>query len=174
MKLSFQSIVFVCFILLMSGFTVPVTAPVIECDAGFAHGDGGGRHFFTKVLPKESSVFKITIYHGRLVDGFEVFYYDSEGNSSSFMIGERTGHIDEYLPNKGVSIVGISGREGRVIDSIRFHFSDGSTSNTYGGSGGRKDYKIMLPPAYQNGKYNIRFHGKSGRVIDSIGIKYDC
>ena len=182
MKLLFQALFYGLLIITNFGFTISPTAK--ECIAGIAVSkEDGGREHYNKILPKGTSVSRINIYHGRLIDGFEIFFYDQAGNTSSFLIGNKTGsNRDIFTPNDNVSIIGISGRHGRVIDTIMFHFSDGSFSNLYGGEDkkkgkeevGRKGYEIIIPPAYQNGEQNIKFYGKFGRVIDSIGIKYDC
>jgi hypothetical protein len=59
---------------------------------------------------------------------------------------------------QGVALVGISGRSGTLVDSIRSHFSDGSQTPLYGGGG--SDYESFLP--HQNGRYDgaaIGFYG---------------
>jgi hypothetical protein len=146
------------------GGKIQRTAPV---------GGGSGNEFITDVVPPGGRLLTIQVKTGRLVDAVRFTYEDAAGQVHTVTFGGNGGvwQTPHTVP-KGVTLVGISGRSGTLVDSIRFHFSDGSQTPLHGGGGG-SDYQSFLPKP--NGRYvgaAIGFYGRSGRVIDRIGLQY--
>ena len=67
---------------------------------------------------------------------------------------------DEY-------IVGLSGRYGQYIDSLRIH-TNKRNSPIYGGRGGSRAYNIEIA----SGNYAVGFIGRGGTYLDAIGLTY--
>lgn len=65
---------------------------------------------------------------------------------------------DEYL-------IGISGRCGWYVDSIRLH-TNKRVSESYGGEGGERDYALMAPAGYEI----AGLYGRSDWYIDALGV----
>lgn len=133
---------------------------------GLAGGSGGTG--YKKIMPNDAEITFLEIYHGRLVDGITFYYIDGNGNEGHYHIGGYGGQRSTYDLGDNVKLIGISGWEGKYVDSIRFHFSNGESTNLYGGNGGDKSYDMKIPAS----SLAVGFYGRSGRVIDSIGIMY--
>ena len=133
--------------------------------SGQVGGNGGAE--FERLMPPGATISNINVYHGQYVDGFEIVYRDRKGNKGSFRQGSIRPNPYRYDLDKGVTITGISGRAGQFVDSIRFHFSDGSKTQLCGGNGGG-DYFITVPAKASA----VGFYGKSGEYVDSIGIVF--
>lgn len=132
-------------------------------------GSGGGQEFATSKIPIGGKLISLQVKSGRLVDGIRFVYEDSQGNRTSIYQGGPGGSWNEsYVLGANVHLVGISGRFGSYVDNIRFHCSDGSTSELFGGDGGSYDYNIQLD---RDDKF-AGFIGRYGRVIDAIGLQY--
>ena len=67
---------------------------------------------------------------------------------------------DEY-------IVGIAGRHGDRIDSLRF-YTNKKNSPVYGGGGGTVDFGYTAP----QGQMIVAFFGRAGASLDAIGVMY--
>ena len=63
--------------------------------------------------------------------------------------------------------IGISGRFGDHIDSIRF-YTNKKTSQVFGGSGGTVDFGYTAP----QGQMIVSFFGRAGDNLDAIGVLY--
>jgi hypothetical protein len=76
--------------------------------------------------------------------------------------GWRGIHLDsdEY-------IIGIAGRYGDLIDSIRF-YTNKRNSAVFGGSGGSADFGYTAP----SGQRIVAFFGRAGDSLDAIGVMY--
>lgn len=84
------------------------------------------------------------------------------------VFGNPTAEWSEAIlvPN-GASIIGISGAAGWFIDSISFHFSDGSQSEVYGGKGGDLHYELLLNKD-EKGQWKGEFLGFWGSYTHSL------
>jgi hypothetical protein len=74
---------------------------------------------------------------------------------------------DNLIININEYIVGLSGRCGDFIDSIRLQ-TNKRTSPVYGGSGGNREFRIDVP----SGNQALGFTGRSGGYLDAIGFNY--
>jgi len=136
-------------------------------------GGNGGREFVGPYVPDDATITAIQVNSGRRVDGIRFSYRTADGKSHTIRYGSVGGNAQNAVTvNEGVHLVGISGRAGDQIDAIRFHFSDGTRSEMFGGGGGN-EFTIMLPQ--KDGRYvgrAVGFFGRYGKVIDKIGIAY--
>ena len=67
---------------------------------------------------------------------------------------------DEYL-------LGVSGRYGDTIDSIRF-FTNKRNSPTWGGNGGNRTFGYNAP----SGQMIVALFGRAGTSLDAVGVMY--
>jgi hypothetical protein len=129
-------------------------------------GGNGGSAFADQNVTTGARISEIRIRSGERVDSLQVVYMLSNGTLQE---GPRHGGTggnafvftfdpDEYL-------VGISGRTGQMVDSIRI-ITNKRTSLTFGGRGGDRDFQINIP----SGSTAIGFAGRSGNMIDAIGL----
>jgi hypothetical protein len=71
----------------------------------------------------------------------------------------------------GASWTGISGASGWYIDSIRFHFDDGSTTPLYGGAGGDTTYHLTIHAPNGNARGSLRgLWGACDGAIETLGL----
>jgi len=136
-------------------------------------GGNGGREFSGPLLPDDAIITAIQVNSGRNLDGIKISYRTADGKSHTVQYGAVGGDLQKAVTSDaGVHLIGISGRAADRVDAIRFHFSDGTMSELFGGNGG-KEFKLMVPE--KNGRYVghiVGFKGKFGRVIDNISIVY--
>lgn len=108
-----------------------------------------------------------------VVKGLKVAAEDAKGNRLEQQAGPCDGTWQSTVAvPAGTELVGISGRHGQVVDSVRFHFSDGSRSPLFGGAGGDDGYYLVL--RREGGAYrgSVRgLHGKAtGNSLTGIGL----
>jgi hypothetical protein len=129
-------------------------------------GGGGGSPFSDFAPPSGGRILEIQVFSGERVDAVQLLYELPDGRTA---LGQRHGgpggspnvfrlDSDEY-------ITGISGRYGDQVDSISIQ-TNKRTSPLLGGNGGKRDYRIGVPPGFQA----IGFIGRSGKYLDAIGL----
>jgi hypothetical protein len=102
------------------------------------------------------------------VDSLELLYTLPDGRTQlSARHGGSGGRQNVFQLAADEYIIGLSGRYGDYLDSIRIH-TNKRTSPLYGGRGGSYDYRIDVP----SGNYGVGFVGRSGDYIDAIGLLY--
>jgi hypothetical protein len=136
-----------------------------------AASNAGKEKFEGEFVPTGGKVFTIEVNTGNwrniatIVKGFRFVGEDAKGKRFETVIGPVDGKYAKAIEVKpGVDVVGISGKHGLGIDSIRFHFSDGTTSPVFGGNGGSEEYRLML--AKKDGKYVGSVRGIFGRATE--------
>jgi len=131
-------------------------------------GGNGGSAFADQDVPSGARLSEIRIWSGDGIDALQAVYQLADGSQQQ---GARRGgsggnafvlrlDADEYL-------IGISGRAGQRVDSLRF-VTNKRTSLTFGGRGGDNDFRIDLP----RGSRAVGFAGRAGNMIDAIGLTY--
>ncbi|GIV69235.1 jacalin-like lectin [Caldilinea sp.] len=129
-------------------------------------GGEGGLPIEGYEIPAGARIRQIRVTYGWFVDSIQVAYADADGNLQALPgiggHGERE-HLfildaDEYL-------VGVSGRSGAYVDSIRFH-TNKRVSPTFGGEGGEVEFTLLAP----EGSEVVGFFGRADWYIDAIGI----
>jgi hypothetical protein len=135
-------------------------------ELGSAGGTGGDAFEFT--IPSGAKLLSVQANAGDKVDGLTFRYLLSNGTIESKHFGGDGGNFQPTATlSDNLRLTGISGRYGRVIDKIKFHFSDGTSSQDYGGGGGDNDFSFQVQ---KNGDQIIGFFGRSGRLIDALGV----
>lgn len=114
-------------------------------------------------------VQELIIKYDTVIRCVMVSYVDGSASSAgsgcslappTIKIGHFGIDLDEFL-------IGVAGRHGDVIDSIRF-FTNKKNSGTYGGSGGTVDFGYTAP----SGHRIVAFTGRAGSSVDAIGVLY--
>jgi hypothetical protein len=101
-------------------------------------------------------------------------YQTTLGRSALASIGEGGTCAAEYMVPAGVTLVGFSGVGGWYIDQLRFHFSDNSTTPTYGGTGGDHEFSVTLRKKEDKrvGRVAGFFGTQDGGKLESLGLLY--
>jgi len=146
--------------------TTPATPAQIPQTA--IAGGRGGSPFADREAPPGARIAEVRVQAGDRVDAVQVIYMLSDGR---FVEGARhggTGGSDRtFRLDPDEYILGISGRCGDGIDSLRIH-TNKRTSPLFGGRGGSRDYRLDVPA----GNYAIGFAGRAGEYLDAIGLTY--
>lgn len=129
-------------------------------------GGNGGHEFSGYAIPAGAKLREIHVNTGLFVDGLQLVYSGADGVLIEMPhVGGRGGlhhtiklDADEYL-------VGISGRCGRYIDSIRFH-TNKRTSDRYGGHGGDEEYRYEAAADSEV----VGLFGRAAWFIDQLGV----
>jgi hypothetical protein len=146
-----------------SGLAVAQLAPATEIVGG-----PGGNAFSDPEPERGARVVEVQVRSGDYVDSVQLVYWLGDGRT---VVGPQHGgaggelgvfHLDadEYL-------VGISGRTGTYIDSIRFQ-TNKRTSPSFGGSGGSRDFRVDVPTNAQV----TGLVGRAGNYLDAIGLTF--
>lgn len=146
---------------------------------GGTHGRNGSE-FMQEIIPVGWKLTGIQANVGEnnlhLVRGIRFSLEDSTGAAQEKMIGDERGEwLALYNVPDGAELVGISGASGWYIDAIQFHFSDGSATPSYGGSGGDTIFDIRLNKKDDRHKGRIRgFYGSRDRQgIETLGLVFE-
>ena len=131
-------------------------------------GGRGGSQFADTGISYDARVSEVHIYSGAAVDSVQMLYTYSDGRTQfSTRHGGSGGQQNIFRLDSDEYIVGLSGRYGDYLDSIRIH-TNKRTSPLYGGSGGNLDYRVDVA----SGNYAVGFTGRSGNYIDAIGLLF--
>ncbi len=131
-------------------------------------GGGGGRNF-TDVLPSaEARIVEVRIRSGDALDAIQVIYTLPNGQTvAGSRHGGSGGRESVFRLDADEYIIGLSGRYGDTIDSLRIH-TNKRVSEAFGGRGGDRDYRIEVPP----GNQAAGITGRSGDLLDAVGLTY--
>ena len=131
---------------------------------GPSGGYGGGG--FLDSVPVGAGAAEVQIRSGAYVDSLQMVIQLPNGQLEYLdKHGGDGGGANTFSMRDGEYIIGISGKYGDYVDSIRFR-TNLRTSPTYGGSGGGQAYNYQAPPGWQI----VGFYGRSGAYIDAIGV----
>lgn len=141
----------------------------IKC--GPSGGIGGSD--FEDIPPANARIKSLTVWYREWVDAIQVFWSDG---TSSQKHGGGSGDGTTIPLADGEYLVGISGKYGAKVDSIRFVTNQG-THGPYGGDGGDVKYH------YNDAKHEdvkptspsvtiVGFWGRAGDHIDAIGCVF--
>ncbi len=111
-----------------------------------------------------------------VVKGIRMEVLKKDGKMQTYVFGDTTQGAWQpvYQVKKGQLLTGISGVSGWFVDSIRFHFNDGTTTPLYGGGGGDNDYQLILSRNRQKqlrGRW-MGFWGSATNQLESIGLVF--
>jgi predicted flap endonuclease-1-like 5' DNA nuclease len=129
-------------------------------------GGNGGHEFDQYLIPPGARLREIRVNAGLYVDGLQFVCEDASGAVIELPhLGGKGGFHHTITLDPDEYLVGISGRSGRYVDSIRFHTSKRTTDQIGGPSGG-DTYHFEAAP---NGEVGGLF-GRADWFIDKIGI----
>jgi hypothetical protein len=161
----FQWLVFLTATVLWSGTTAIVGQQVAVTELA---GGRGGREFTDPPPSPGARILEIQIRAGDTIDAIQVIYLMPDGRTAPGpQHGGRGGNPGVFRLDSDETILGISGRYGDTVDSLRFH-TNKRTSPVFGGRGGDRDYRIDVP----NGSQFAGFTGRSGSTIDALGLAF--
>ena len=126
----------------------------------YVGGNSGSPFDFT--FPDCSKIESIQIRSGQRIDKIVINYRDDNDRLRKVSYGGNGGtlHPTIHVTSK---IVKITGSAGDRIDSIRFHFANGTSSPSFGNSSGGNTFEFPIDNL--GGVY-----GKSGAEIDRLGF----
>jgi jacalin-like lectin domain-containing protein len=131
-------------------------------------GGSGGTVFVDGDVPAGASIVEVRVWAGDYVDSVQMIYNLPNGRSlEAVRHGGDGGRAASFRLEQGEYIVGLSGRCGTYVDSLRIH-TNTRTSQLFGGSGGDRDLQIDVP----DGNQATGFVGRSGTYLDAIGLTY--
>ena len=130
---------------------------------------GAGGFPFEHILPVNADIRGIKVYRSArnpYLTGMEVYYLDNYGQQQILRLGKPSGVHGSFAVPRGARLTAISGQAGRFLNSIRFHFSNGTSTQQFGGNGGSRNYHISIP---DNARF-LGFYGGYGDYIDRLGM----
>jgi hypothetical protein len=146
-----------------------ITAPITLRQETQIFGGRGGSVFSDRDIPAGARISEIRISSANYIDGIQAVYTLRDGR---ILEGQRHGGTggrgDVFRLDSDEYVMGISGRYGDYIDSMSIR-TNKRTSQTFGGRGGRADYRIDIP----QGSIAIGFAGRSAKYLDAIGLTYE-
>jgi hypothetical protein len=130
-------------------------------------GGGGGRPFCDAIVfPSQASL--IIVRHADEIDALQMVLQTHDGLLHYLgSDGGPGGAEDVFTLDAGEYLIGISGKYGDRIDTIRF-ITNMKTSQDFGGSGGHTDFAFTATQGYQI----VGFFGRSGDRVDAVGVIY--
>ena len=129
---------------------------------------GGGGNSFADNPPQGARITEVRVWSGDRVDAIQAIYLLPDGRTvDGTRHGGSGGRSTRFQLDRDEYIIGMSGRYGEVIDSIRIH-TNRRSSEQFGGRGGDRDYRIEVPANQQV----VGFAGRSGDLLDAIGLVY--
>ena len=131
-------------------------------------GGSGGTDFVDGDIPAGTRIVEVRVEAGNVVDSVQMIYNLPDGRLlEAARHGGGGGRAASFHLEQGEYIVGLSGRCGIYVDSLRIH-TNTRTSQLFGGSGGDRDFRIDVP----DGNQATGFIGRSGTYLDAIGLTY--
>jgi Jacalin-like lectin domain len=134
----------------------------------FVAGGPGGSAFVDADIPAEASIVEVRVRAGDFIDSVQMIYSLPDGRSlEADRHGGDGGRAATFRLEPGEYIVGLSGRCGTYVDSLRIQ-TNMRTSQLFGGNGGERDFRIDVP----EGNLATGFTGRSAEYVDAIGLTY--
>jgi hypothetical protein len=131
-------------------------------------GGSGGTGFLDGDIPAGARIVEVRVEAGDFIDSVQMIYsFPDSRPIEAARHGGEGGRATSFRLEQGEYIVGLSGRCGSYVDSLRIH-TNRRTSQLFGGSGGERDFRIDVP----DGNQAIGFMGRSGMYLDAIGLTY--
>lgn len=131
-------------------------------------GGSGGTGFLDEDIPAGARIVEVRVEAGEFIDSVQMIYSFPDGRPiEAARHGGEGGHASTFRLERGEYIIGLSGRCGRYVDSLRIH-TNMRASQLFGGSGGERDFRIEVP----DGNQAMGFMGRSGMYVDAIGLTY--
>lgn len=131
-------------------------------------GGAGGAAFIDADVPMGARIVEVIVRAGDYLDSIQMIYSLPNGRPlEGARHGGNGGRAASFRLDPGEYIVGLSGRCGQYVDSLRIQ-TNRRTSEIFGGRGGDVEYRIDVP----DGNQVTGFMGRSGEYLDAIGLTY--
>jgi hypothetical protein len=131
-------------------------------------GGRGGSPYSDQDAPAGARIAEVRVCSGRVVDSVQVIYALPNGR---LLQAARHGGANSaesiFRLDNDEYIIGLAGRYGNTVDSMRI-ITNKRTSPQFGGGGGDRDFRIDVP----SGNQAIGFAGRAGDSMDAIGLTY--
>ena len=129
-------------------------------------GGNGGMPFEQYDVPADAHLSAIHVYSEWVLNALQIEYIRGNDVAGSISpVGGLGGEHHVFYLDPDEYLIGISGRAGWYIDSIRFH-TNKRVSPTYGGVGGERAFSFEAKNGYEIGG----FFGRSAWYIDALGV----
>jgi hypothetical protein len=151
-------------------FLCGINQPLFSQESGTTQvfGGNGGNAYSDPVIQTGGRVIAVQIQAGERIDSVQFTYSLPNGTTaSSLRHGGSGGQANTFQLDRDEYIVGLSGRYGETVDSLRI-ITNKRTSQVFGGSGGDHDFQVIVP----NGNQAAGFIGRAGDYLDAIGLVY--
>jgi jacalin-like lectin domain-containing protein len=158
------------FIFCAGSFLLAVNAASFAQQSGSTPIVGGpnGTSFSDPEPRQGARILEVYIRVGEHVDSLQFVYGLPDGSSfEGPRHGGGGGATNVFRLDNDEYIVGITGRSGDYIDSIRF-ITNKRSSPIFGGRGGSHDYNVQVPA----GNRPIGLTGRTGNYLDAVGLTY--
>jgi hypothetical protein len=131
-------------------------------------GGRGGEEFSDTDIPSGARLVEVRIRHSKYVNSIQAVYMLKDGRIFvGPMHGSRDGSQSVFRLDSDEYLTGITGRYGLYVDSLSLQ-TNKRTSQTFGGRGGEKNFKVTVP----DGNHAIGFAGRAGKYLDAIALSY--
>jgi hypothetical protein len=131
-------------------------------------GGRGGSQFADPQPARDARVSEVLVRSGDRVDSVQLTLVLPDGSSTKTPLhGGSGGNTSTFRLDDDEYIIGLSGRYGDTIDSVRIH-TNKRTSPLFGGRGGDRDYQVQVPA----GNQAVGFVGRAGEYLDALGLTY--
>ncbi len=129
-------------------------------------GGEGGRPFDGYTIPADARLTAVHIFAEWVLDALRFEYAGSDGTpGGNPPIGGLGGYHHVFYLDEDEYLLGISGRCGWYVDSLRLH-TNKRVSDLYGGEGGEREYALMAPAGHEI----VGLFGHCDWYIDSLGV----
>jgi hypothetical protein len=154
----------ICILILTLGLVSPSLGQETAQTSVF--GGNGGANFSDTEFQSGARIMEVRVYSENWIDAVQLGYEIQGGRTvTGPRRGGPGGRENVFRLEKDEYITGISGRYGDYIDSLTIQ-TNRRTSPLFGGSGGKRDYRIEVPSGYQA----VGFVGRSAKYLDAIGL----
>jgi len=131
-------------------------------------GGGGGSGFSDRDVQAGARISGVRVRAAEWIDSIQALYTLQDGNLvEGPRHGGSGGSENVFRLDQDEYIIGLSGRYGDHIDSLRIH-TNKRISQLFGGRGGDREYRIEVPVRNQA----VGFAGRAGDYLDAIGLTY--
>ena len=132
-------------------------------------GGQGGQEFSNYTVPAGASLREVHIFAGLYVDAVQFTYVDD--NDVLVLMPKIGGHGFPSASHHvvkleaGEAIIGVSGRHGHYVDSIRIQ-TNKRVTESFGGFSGEHEFRFTAP---ENSEI-VGFFGRADWFIDALGV----
>jgi hypothetical protein len=129
-------------------------------------GGTGGEEFVDEIHPQDDRIVELHIHAEEWVNAIQIIHETIDGRRHLFSLhGQATGACEILALDRDEFIVGITGRFGLYVNSIRIH-TNKRVSCLLGGEDGADVYAYEALP----GTEIVGFCGRAGSRLDAIGV----